>query len=160
MPKRTKKKNPRSINELKKEAWKWFSRYIRVKDADENGYVKCVTCGHMTEWDKAHAGHFKHASKGNIATYDERNVNPQCRSCNMYKHGSLAEYAVYLEQKHGVGTIVELDQLKAQSPILKHDDYDEIISTHKQKAQEIAVAKGLTASWVKRYSQPSLSDKG
>ena len=71
----------KKISELKKEAWKWFSRYVRVKDAI-NGYVVCVTSGKKIKWKESQAGHFIHASKGSPVTYDERNVHPQSRFDN------------------------------------------------------------------------------
>jgi len=56
--KKTKPKK-KSIRQLIKTADRWFSKYIRLKAADANGYVQCVTCGKAIPWNKGcHAGHF------------------------------------------------------------------------------------------------------
>jgi hypothetical protein len=94
----------------KKRAWKAFSKYIRVRDP------VCITCtGKTTE-----AGHFLHTTDkgsnpnlgGNEIWFNEKNVNGQEGSCNRYKSGNLAEYAVKIEEKWGDGTIKELYKLR------------------------------------------------
>ena len=94
----------------KSRAWKAFSAYIRKRDP------YCITSeGKTTE-----AGHFLHTTdkdtnpnlSGNELWYNEKNVNGQCGSCNRFKSGNLAEYAVKLEEKWGAGTIAELYKLR------------------------------------------------
>ena len=41
----------KTISKLKKELDKWFSLYIRLRDANEYGMVQCFTCGKV--------GHYK-----------------------------------------------------------------------------------------------------
>lgn len=104
-PKRAKSSVPRGIYAAKLLAWTTFARYIRKRDPF------CVTCGRPT----TEAGHFFHNSDkpnktlgGNELWYDERNVSGQDTYCNRWKDGNLAQYAIYLEMKHGEGILQDL----------------------------------------------------
>jgi len=108
--KKAKKEKLPPINALAKTAWKLMSKYVRLRDKRI-----CFTCGKFVdEGDKGsyQAGHFKHAPKKSVVSYDERNINGQCHSCNYYKSGNLAEYALRLEKKYGLGILQELEQKK------------------------------------------------
>lgn len=71
-----KKKAP-TIKELKEKLDKVFSYYIRLRDADENGYCKCCTCGKKFHWKKIQNGHW--ISRGKLSTrFHEQNCNSQC----------------------------------------------------------------------------------
>lgn len=89
----------------KKKAWTAFARFIRQRDS------RCASCGGVT----TEAGHYLHNSDkknqqlgGNKLWYSEINVNGQCGACNRWKSGNLAPYALFLEEKYGLGIIQEL----------------------------------------------------
>jgi len=70
-----------------------FSKYIRLKDADKNGYCECFTCGKKSKWNEGvDAGHFM-SRKHYSTRWDERNVKPQCKYCNMYRNGEQYKFA-------------------------------------------------------------------
>jgi len=103
-----KKEKLPSINALAKTAWKLMSKYVRLRDG-----LICFTCGKEIEnFSSAQAGHYKHAPKKSVVSYDERNINCQCISCNHYKGGNLGVYALNLEEKYGYGILQELEQKK------------------------------------------------
>lgn len=90
-----------------------FSEYIRRRNADHAGYVRCITCKQMLHWKDCHAGHF--VSRGcHLTRFDERNVNEQCCGCNTYKAGEIAEYFIYIEQTYGRKALNELMKLKRE----------------------------------------------
>jgi hypothetical protein len=61
-----------------------FSRYIRLKYADEKGIVPCYTCGAKLPIAAIQNGHFVH--RADMATrFMDANCRPQCPSCN-YAH--------------------------------------------------------------------------
>jgi len=63
-----------------------FSKYIRMRDSDEDGIVKCITCGKWVAYIDADAGHF--ISRKNLSTrYMEQNCHAQCRHDNRFLHG-------------------------------------------------------------------------
>ena len=41
--------------------------------------------------------------------YNERNVHPQCLMCNVFKHGELPKYALFLIKTYGPNILEELE---------------------------------------------------
>ena len=72
-----------------------FSKYIRLVNADKNGYCTCVTCNKKFFWKEIQAGHFM-SRKHYSTRWDENNVSPQCVSCNIYRSGEQYKYSLYL----------------------------------------------------------------
>jgi hypothetical protein len=97
MPK-TSKKPTRS--KLVKKLDVVFSQYVRLSNADKRGYCTCVTCGKIGHWKTGgiQAGHFM-SRKHYSTRWDERNVNPQCVACNIYRSGNIYVYSQYLGNK-------------------------------------------------------------
>lgn len=81
-----------------------MSKYIRLRDSDENGIFKCITCGAPVYWKFGDAGHFIPRTKGNATYFEECNLAGQCETCNQYKGGMQQEFAEALDRKHGEGT--------------------------------------------------------
>jgi hypothetical protein len=74
-----------------------FSLYIRLKDSDENGFCKCISCQKIQHYKDVDAGHF--ISRRHMSTrYDVDNVFPQCRYCNRYVAGNQWLYSQALEK--------------------------------------------------------------
>lgn len=93
-------------------AWRWFSKFIRLRDCDGSEYGHCFTCGKLKHWKDLHAGHFQ--SSGYPSTkFDEKNVHIQCVKCNTYLEGQKDLYAINLDKKYGKGTAQSL-QVKAK----------------------------------------------
>jgi hypothetical protein len=92
-------------------AWPLMSRYVRMNQEEQG----CITCGKVKPWQEMQAGHFKHAGKCNPVSYDLRNVNNQCHSCNGEGKGRLDVYAERLEALYGYGIIQELTLKKNMS---------------------------------------------
>jgi len=124
-----KKKKLPSIKTLKAKAWKLMSEHVRKNRVDihilGDGYCICVTCGTMKPYKEMHAGHFIHASKGSLVSYDDRNIHPQCPGCNTYRGGMLIEYTLFIQKTYGNETIDELKQMK--NTIMKRADYEAVI---------------------------------
>ena len=111
-------KKKKTISQLKKEADRLFSIYIRKRDG------KCVTCGGRPD----HAGHYISRSWLNLR-YDEQNVHAQCIRCNIFMKGNMDEYTLFLVRKYGIEI---LDFLKQRKRVVqfKRKNYEEIITTH------------------------------
>jgi len=127
------RKKKDSIKSLKKKAWKYFSLWVRLRDADQKLNVRCVTCGAIMNYKDIQAGHFISRSK-TATMFDERNVNPQCYRCNVALHGNLAEYAVYLQSVYGEGIIKELIQKSKQPHRFTKQELLEMISKYTDMA--------------------------
>ena len=116
---------------LKNKLWKIVSEYIRRRDADENGYVDCCTCGKTYHWTKIQAGHFIAAAQGNATRWDERNIHSQCMRCNLNLGGNGAEYYPFMVNKYGEDFVNEL----RSRPMVKlsDSDYLKLIEEYSEK---------------------------
>ena len=89
MPKKPKRKN------LIKKLDVVFSKYIRLRDSDPEGYCRCATCGEVHHWTKIQAGHF--ISRKHYSTrWDEENVHAQCVACNVFRYGEQYKFSLYI----------------------------------------------------------------
>jgi len=124
MKKDGKKWTARRIKTLKRKAWEATSKFVRERDK-----YKCVTCGRKGN----HCGHYQRNSErkadlgGNELWYDLRNLNCQCVVCNNYESGNLANYALFLERKHGKGVLQELNKLYNKPKKWTPEELEEII---------------------------------
>lgn len=103
-----------------------FSIYIRTRGA-VNGVARCVTCSWSGPVANCHAGHFikrQHTS----TRYDERNVHPQCVSCNLYKSGNLIEYYEFMLKAYGPEVIAELRALQRTPKRLRRPEVMELLA--------------------------------
>ena len=115
------KKKP-SLKTLRNKLDRVFSEYIRKRDANRNGYVRCVTCGREHHWREGHAGHF--IKRQYLATrYDPRNCHFQDAYCNTYRGGALIEYTLFMQKTYGQEVIDELMRLKRTTVKFTRDDY-------------------------------------
>ena len=126
---KTKKKPSRS--KLVKKLDTIFSQYIRLREADNKGFVTCFTCGKNSHYKTQQAGHFQ--SRRHYATrWDERNVQVQCVGCNMFKAGEQFLFAKALDDKYYAGISDEL-YITAQT-IVKFSNLDiELLITKYQE---------------------------
>jgi len=130
--KRKKKSNRQKI---KSKAWKEFSRYIRLRDSDDNGIATCVTCNKKAHWSDMDAGHGI-SGRNNSVLFHEDLCAAQCKACNIFKKGNYEVYALKLIEKHG---LVEYRRfLSLKNAVLKLSEYDlqVIYQLYKEKALE------------------------
>jgi len=144
-PKTRKTLETKSYKELEKDLDRIFSEYIRLRDADQNGYVSCITCGSIHYWSDGHQinnGHF--LPRGRKATrFDETNCHSQCVRCNMYKSGEWDIYEQRLIELYGKEAV---EELKLKSRIGGgYDSYQlkEKILEYREKIKQLKIEKGL-----------------
>ena len=132
----------KTISKLKKDLDKWFSLYIRLRDATNEGMVQCFTSGRVYHYKKIHAGHFM--SRRHLATrWCEINVQPQSAADNLFGQGEQYRFGLYLDNKYGEGTAEEL-QYKARTTVkLSRVDYEEKISYYKSLVKNLKKEKGI-----------------
>lgn len=135
--KQPKVKKPKTKNKgvayYKKEADKWFSKYVRYRDAGwtTNGwYAECITCGVKKPIAQLQAGHFV-SRRVNLLRYDELNVNSQCLGCNMFKAGEQYTYSINLDLKYGDGTAKKLHDQRNISHKLTIPELQQVIEDSK-----------------------------
>lgn len=125
-----KKKRLKSLPSLRKKLWKIFSEYIRRRDADDNGIVKCISCPQIKHYKEMDAGHYHPQSLGLQVVFVEKNVHAQCTYCNHALQGNQVEYSKALIKRYGEGILEELENIKNSSLKLSRSDYEEMIQKY------------------------------
>lgn len=124
----------------KKEADKWFSIFIRLRDSDENGIATCITSGRRMHWREGDCGHYLSRAK-EATRYDEKNCHFQSKQANRFQGGHFMEHGFRIEEKYGRGTCRQL-AMKASQPCKRTtSDYQFIANTYKERV-----------NWIKEHS--------
>ena len=90
-----------------------FSEYVRRRDADERGYIRCYCCGKILHWKESQNMHF--IPRQHMGTrFDEVNCHSGCVKCNFYNNGNIEEYAIHLKKDFG-NDIIERLTIKKQA---------------------------------------------
>lgn len=151
-PKKTKKddfpileqagiKPPRKVN-YKAQLDRWFSKYIRLRDAMPNGYVKCISCGKIVHVKDCDNGHY--LNRSHMATrFSEMNCHAQCRSCNRFDEGNMSGYRQSLVKMYGEQKVLLLEAMKYQSKKMTDAEYIAAIKHYKAKVKRLEAEKGL-----------------
>ena len=129
-------KKEKSLSKLKKEVDKWFSLYVRLKNALPNGLTICWTCNATKHYKEMHAGHFQ--SRRFLATrWHEENVMVQCPKCNLYSQGEQYTFGKLLDVRIGEGTSDKLHTLARTTIKFMRCDYIEMIELYKCKVKKL-----------------------
>ena len=133
----------KSISKLKKELDKWFSLYIRLRDATSpEGMVQCISSGRIYHYKKIHAGHFM--SRRYLATrFHEWNVQPQSAADNLFGQGEQWKFGIALDRKYGEGTSKELEILAHTTVKISRAEYEENITYYKTLVKNLKEEKGI-----------------
>jgi 5-methylcytosine-specific restriction endonuclease McrA len=97
---RKRKKELKSISQLKKEAQSEFNKYIRLRDI----HKPCISCGKSPYIGQRHASHFRPRSTSSQHSYRLDAVHTSCQPCNTHLSGNLTAYrtalvAMYSEER-------------------------------------------------------------
>ena len=133
----------KTISKLKKELDKWFSLYIRLRDATDEGLVQCFTCNKVSHYKSGmQNGHFQ--SRKHLATrWNETNCQVQCVGCNMFKAGEQYKFSINLDAKYGEGTSEYLEFTARTIMKVSRIDYEEKISYYKELVEKLKKDKGI-----------------
>lgn len=145
-PRYAKKKRKKSEKQkLKDKAWKLFSKYIRLRHANKDGEVICVTCGRKYPWKETQAGHFLDG-RNNSILFDDRGCQIQCLGCNYYGGGTHTNvkknYYEFMLKTYGQEVIDELVEKKGQIVKFSTSDLIEIIDDLNDKLVGLDIERG------------------
>jgi hypothetical protein len=132
----------KTISKLKKDLDKFFSLFIRLRDADDLGFVKCFTSGRYYHSFLIHAGHFM-SRKSHSTRWDEVNVQPQSIGDNLFGQGEQYKFGKELDLKYGEGTSENLQQRAREIQKFSRVDYEEKISYYKEAVEKLKKEKGI-----------------
>lgn len=129
-----------TLTSTKKRAWRYFSKYIRLRDALKTtgniNHCKCFTCGRIESIKNIDAGHFV-SRKFNSTLFDERNVNAQCAYCNVFLAGNQLEYRRQLIKLYGEGIDIEIEDKATETKKYTIPELEELIEELKEKIKAL-----------------------
>lgn len=123
-----------------KEAQVEFNRYVRLRDAGK-GCISCgADCSAASVGGVGDAGHFRSRGSAPHLRFDERNCHLQCKRCNRYLSGNVADYRVGLIERIGLDAVraLECDQAGRDHSI---DALKSIKAEYRAKARDLERAK-------------------
>ena len=120
----------------KAKAWKWFSEWIRLRDAGPDGRAQCITCQRSDHWRTMDAGHYLTRAKESTL-FDERNVSCQCKGCNRFQGGKFFEHGQAVDRKFGPGTREALEKKAGQVCKRTVNDYLFIADSYRKRVELI-----------------------
>lgn len=119
-----------------KEAQNAFNKYVRLRDVGK-GCISCgANCGTTAVGGDGDAGHFRSRGSAPHLRFDERNCHLQCKKCNRYLSGNVANYRIGLIERIGLDAV---DELEADQEPRNHtiDDLKEIKARYTKLANEL-----------------------
>jgi hypothetical protein len=133
----------KTISKLKKELDKWFSFYVRLREATSEGMVQCFTCGKVSHYKSGmQCGHFQ--SRKHLTTrWDGQNCQVQCVGCNMFKAGEQYKFGLNLDAKYGEGTADKLIFISHQTRKFARVDYELLVTYYKALVEKLKKEKGI-----------------
>ena len=124
------------LSRIKKKAWTEYSRYIRLKYADKNGYVMCITCGTIKHWKKLQAGHLLDG-RCNSILFEEAITFPQCYGCNCMKSGNKEVFIPWFIDTYGRDFYEKMRRQKNKTVKFSYSDLEEKYEHYKKLAKEL-----------------------
>ena len=135
-------KRSKNLSSAKTTADIYFSRYIRLRDADTNGLCKCITCETVKDWRDMDCGHFQ-SRRYSATRYHEQNAHAKCQKCNKYQAGEQYIHGKQIDLIYGAGTAEFVTKLSRSLYKLNKNEVMTIANDYKSKMLEMAKIKNL-----------------
>ena len=134
------KPKKRTVASVKKIAWTWFSKYIRMRDCLRTtgctSWGLCITCGKRYHIKLLQAGHFI-PGRHNANLFNEHGCHAQCFNCNINLKGNTLIYRRKIVEMYGEGYDEMLE--KADGLTIKYSvgQLEEMIKEYKAMIKEM-----------------------
>lgn len=130
----------KSLSKVKKDLWKLFSIYIRMRDCFQTtgstAFGLCFTCFKRYHFTLLQASHFVPGRKsGNL--FSVKGTHACCYNCNVNLKGNVLEYRRQIIKLYGEGADEELERESHQ--IIKYTipELEELKALYKGKIEEL-----------------------
>lgn len=133
----------KSLSFLKSKVWRMFSKFIRLRDSNEDGYCTCITCDRPLFWKQTQAGHFIPQHNNPNTIFHEENVHAQCPQCNIYLHGNQYLYSLKVDLIYGSGTAEKILCLSKQEKRFTIEEYELMLKDYTNRVKSLLQEKGL-----------------
>lgn len=135
----------KKLSDLIKESDAVFSEFIRLRDSDASGYVKCFICGARLWWRHSQSMHF--IDRDNMATrYNEFNCHSGCETCNCFDPEHKERFEAKLLEKYPDPVLNVVEHLKLRAKSLTKFmpfELEDIIEKYSLSVKELKKQKGL-----------------
>jgi hypothetical protein len=109
-----------------------YSLWLRMNAADDQGMVRCVTCGAFHHWKEITVGHY--VSRYRISVrWDKRNTAPQCVKCNSYNGGEQFLMRKHLVSVHGEKAVEAMEQWAVMDKTESRESLIEKIAGYRER---------------------------
>ncbi len=124
------------LQKAKAKADKYFSLYVRQRDANDEGFVRCCTSWTLHHWKNLDCGHFM-SRRYEATKYDEKNTGPQSRASNRFNQGEQYKFGLYLDKKYGAKTAEKVTIKSRMFCKRNRYDYEMIAKEYKLKLKKL-----------------------
>ena len=133
--KRVKSKR-KTLAQVKKELWKIFSIYIRMRDCFQTTgsteFGLCFTCQKRYHFKMMQAGHFI-SGRHSANLFSETGVHTQCYNCNINLKGNTLEYRRQIIKLYGEGADERLEEEARAVKKFSVGELEEMLEYYKTK---------------------------
>ena len=111
-----------------------FSQFVRLRDTDEHGYGRCITCGDIFNYHDFDCGHFR-SRRHNTTRWMEENAHAQCRECNQAE--DIGAYMIAMLNLHGMDVAADIIEKSKSDYKFTKDEYKEMYQYYRAKVKEL-----------------------
>jgi hypothetical protein len=121
-----------------------LQRLVRVKAAvaaNNNGYIKCVTCSKVDHFNNLQGGHFIERGKVSVKLVEEQ-IWPQCGQCNkwnMKKASYILAYRSFLADTYGEQWVKDLELQSKQTKKYTRSEVETIHNDYKARLDALEI---------------------
>ena len=110
---------------------KIISKYIRLRDSDEYGMIRCISCESRVKWNQADCGHY--IPRGNMSLrFDPKNMQAQCVNCNRFLNGNHDQHKAGIIRRFGIVHLNYLEEKKNEIKQWSEFELDLLILHYKK----------------------------
>lgn len=129
---------------------RYHSLYIRLKESDDSGLLRCFTCDSLLSWkrgyvkglESAQACHFM--SRGFMSTrWLDNNVHAGCNDCNVHKNGNLQVYEQRMIERYGEEEVQRIKFLAHDLHKFSEVELSSLLYKVKKQYQELRKEKKI-----------------
>ena len=111
-----------------------FSQFVRLRDTDDNGYGRCITCGETFHYKDLECGHFRKC-RHKTTRWLEENAHAQCFECN--RKDDLAAYMIAMLNLHGMDVAADIIEKSKVDYKFIQEDYEQMYKHYRAKVKEL-----------------------
>ncbi len=135
-----------TIATYKHTVWNSCAKYIKLRDADNNGFCRCCTCEKIIAYNDSNtqAGHYV-PGHNNSTYFDDAHIHAQCYTCNHHGRGEQGKYGLFLKKKYGYddATLEEVLSMKRKKKKVTMEELKEKKRWFDEESSKLRKKKGL-----------------